>query len=285
MAARTSDCGYTSIKYTVLRENFHQLVVSCEHVLPQLLAKCFEKQLLSKNELNISGQNEYEKSKLFVEKVLDRVETDSKWYDVFWKIISEIPDLKDIANDIMIKNSCHPPQASEATSCLPQLQAKIKELKKDLDDKEARLKALEKELDKKNQVIADFQKKYDEMNELVIKLTKENESHGEKAKELKAQIYVAELRLAKAGYDLKKASVEKEELKRIINTLRKEKERDALIKDKELALKDKELALKDKELALKGEKLAQEEAKVAQMEAAELQKRLEEMTIKQNRNA
>ena len=152
MAAWTNERGSTSSKYTILRDNFYQLVISCEHLLPQLLAKCFEKQLVSKNELNITAQNDFEKSISFVQKILDRVETDSKWFDEFFKIISEIPELKDIANDIKIKNSCHPPQASEVTSCLsisPQLQAIITGLKKDLDDKDAELKALEKELDKK----------------------------------------------------------------------------------------------------------------------------------------
>ena len=85
----------------------------------------------------------------------------------------------------MIKNSYHPPQTSEVTSnlsILPQLQAIISGLKKDLDDKDVKLKELEKELDEKNKVIAYLQKKYDETNELVIKLMKENESRGEEAK-------------------------------------------------------------------------------------------------------
>ena len=52
MAVRTSDRGSTSIKYRVTGSQH------CEYVLPQLHAKCFEKQLVSRHELNIIAQNE-----------------------------------------------------------------------------------------------------------------------------------------------------------------------------------------------------------------------------------
>ena len=362
MAAWTNDRGSTSIKYTVLRENFYQLVISCEHLLPQLVAKCFEKQLLNRNELNITGQNEFKKSASFVQKILDRVETDSKWYDEFLKIIFEFSELKDIANNIVKMQSTYLPlQASKGTSksfeSLPpqqldlsnellnpgrisfglglylsqrelqnkkelpslspqeesQLQTIICELRKDLVDKDVKLKELEEELDKKNKVIADLQKKYDEVKELVQKLMKENEnvnanlsaklaelertktnneqefesihqSYMKQIKELRLQIYVADLKLTKAGYELERANVEKEGLKQMIIALKQEKEREALIKEKEMALKDKEIALKGMELAqeqvkvaLKDKELEQKDKELAQMKAAELQRRLDEM--------
>ena len=95
--------GSLTPRYKIIRSKFYTLAVSCEQVLPQLTTLSFEKELLSKNdmqELSVSGQTVFEKSKSFLERILKKIEIDQKWYDVFLSVTQNFTELGDIAKDI-----------------------------------------------------------------------------------------------------------------------------------------------------------------------------------------
>ena len=90
--------GQSTPKYMVIRANISTLILNFEPVLQPLATKCFEKRLI--NEMSISGKTEREKATSLTNIILKKIEVNVKWYDVFYSIAQEFPELKDIAEDI-----------------------------------------------------------------------------------------------------------------------------------------------------------------------------------------
>ncbi len=96
--------GERTPQYRAIKSNYASLELSLEPVLGAVTAKCFEKDLISRNGRDTA--NNQRESKSFrsgglVDAILDKIETHSKWYDLFMKILEEFTVLDDIAQDII----------------------------------------------------------------------------------------------------------------------------------------------------------------------------------------
>ncbi len=79
------------------------LKLSLQQVLGAVTAKCFEKDLIGKDDKNTANNLGYSKSvrsQGLVDAILDKIESHSKWYVVFMEILEGFAVLNDIVQDI-----------------------------------------------------------------------------------------------------------------------------------------------------------------------------------------
>ncbi len=95
--------GTKTPRYRAIKINSASLGLSLEPVLGEVTAKCFQEDLISKNDRD-KAKNQRElksdRSGGLVDAILDKIESHSKWYDVFMKILEEFPELDDTVRDI-----------------------------------------------------------------------------------------------------------------------------------------------------------------------------------------
>ncbi len=95
--------GKKTSEYQAIKNNYAGLKLSLQQVLGEVTAKCFEKDLIGKDDKTTA--NDLRESKSFrsgglVDAILDKIESHSKWYGVFMNILEGFTELNDIAQDI-----------------------------------------------------------------------------------------------------------------------------------------------------------------------------------------
>ena len=90
-----------TIQVNIVQGCFYSLLVGIEKVLPQFAIKSFEKELISEDNLRDatnSVQPEYDRSKVILETIKEKIESNPNCYDVFLSVLHEVPKLKDLVS-------------------------------------------------------------------------------------------------------------------------------------------------------------------------------------------
>ncbi len=89
--------------YKAIKSNYDSLKLNLEQVLAAVTGKCFQEELISKDGRDTAKNPREQKSvrsEGLVDIILDKIESDSKWYRIFMKILGEFTELDDIVRDI-----------------------------------------------------------------------------------------------------------------------------------------------------------------------------------------
>ena len=95
--------GMKTPEYEAIQFNSTSLGSNLEPVLRKVTAKCFEINLIGKDRRDkANDQRELEsvRSGDLVNTILDKIESHSRWYEVFMKILEEFTELNDIVRAI-----------------------------------------------------------------------------------------------------------------------------------------------------------------------------------------
>ncbi len=103
IAALAMKKGKKTSEYQAIKNNYASLKLSLQQVLGEVTAKCFEKDLIGKDDKTTANNLRESKSVRsggLVDAILDKIESHSKWYEVFMKILEEYTELDDTVRDI-----------------------------------------------------------------------------------------------------------------------------------------------------------------------------------------
>ncbi len=95
--------GSNTPQYQVIRNNYFNLVLNFESVLPQFTAKCFEKKLISTNDKDASNNESqplFDRSRALLDRILTKIQIDSESCVVLLDILRDFPELEHISDDL-----------------------------------------------------------------------------------------------------------------------------------------------------------------------------------------